>query len=228
MKNLKISTSIALSLLLPIVGLVLFSGSMVLDKRHTATDMQGLHDLAQLAPVISNLAHELQMERGASAVFIGSKGKKLKEELPQQFTITDAKKDAFIATLHRYDASAFNVAAPVAAAPETPDGEAQAAAQPEQGEVEGAPLIPLPEGVANELVEKMNVAIDALNAIEKTRGKTLKRRSTVLNMAKYYTTTITKLMAIVEEMTVLSSTAQVTDSHCRVHQLFAGQGARGD
>jgi len=70
----------------------------------------------------------------------------------------------------------------------------------------------LPEGVANELVEKMNVAIEALNAIEKTRGKTLKRRSTVLNMAKYYTTTITKLMAIVEEMTVLSSNAKVTNA----------------
>ena len=195
MKNLKIRTRIALSLILPIVGLVLFSGTLVLEKRHTATEMHGLEQLSHLAPVISSLVHELQTERGTAAVFIGSKGKKYKQELPAQFTATDAKTDELINALHGFDASAFNTARE-APEPEALPVEDQAAMTPAAPEAEQEPsrLLVLEPGISNELVDKMNRAIEALDQIEKTRKKTLKRRLPVLKMAGYYTDTITKLL----------------------------------
>lgn len=212
MKNLKIRTSIALSLLLPIVGLIAFAGTLVWDKQQTAAEMEGLNDLARLAPVISGMIHELQVERGTAAIFIGTKGKEFAKELPEQFPITNAKSEALIAALHGYDASVFNTAkieadaatdpapAPEASktAPEAPDAPASEA------------LLKLEPGVSNLLVERMNVAIEALSEIQTIRDKTLKKRATVLNMSKYYTDTIASLLSIVEEMTVLSSDAKVT------------------
>ncbi len=206
MKNVKIRSRISIAILLPIIGLLFFSGTSLLDKQKTATQMDGLHELARLAPIISSLVHELQVERGTAALFIASKGKKNKDELPAQFTVTDAKSAQLIAEFHGYDASVFNTAKPVAAE-EAPQDEAAAAPSKDEDAV---PLIQLEPGIANELVERMNVAIEALSKIEKSRKKTLKRRATVLNMAEYYTTTIADLLDIVEEMTLLSSSAQTT------------------
>ena len=208
MKNLKIGTRISLSLFLPIVGLIVFAGSMVWDKHKIAGEMQALEQLAHLAPVISEVAHELQVERGTATVFIGSKGKKYKQELPAQFSVTDDKVKGLIEALHGYDASSFNVASA------EPASDAAADAAPAAVDAEEAPslLLVLQPGTSNALVERMNVAIEALGKIEKTRAKTLKRRLPVLRMAKYYTTTIAELLAIVEEMTVLSEDAQTTSA----------------
>jgi len=208
MQNLKIRTSIALSLLLPIVGLIAFAGTLVWDKQQTATEMEGLNDLALLAPVISGMIHELQVERGTAAIFIGSKGKEFAKELPDQFLVTNTKSEALIAALHGYDASVFNTAKAADAAA-TPQEETKTA-QGEQGESAPDNLLKLDSGVSNSLVEKMNVAIGALTEIEAIREKTLKKRATVLNMSKYYTDTISSLLSIIEEMTVLSSNAKVT------------------
>ena len=213
MKNLRIRTSIALSLLLPILGLIVFSGSMVLDKRQTAAEMQGLEKLAKLAPVISNMVHELQVERGFASVFITSKGKRFKDELPAQFPATDNRAQALIEAFHNYDASIFNVekSAEALAQEQAAQSEAEAAPAKDDGE-EGPKLIPLAQNVSNPLVEQMNRAIVALHAIEETRGKTLKRRLIVLRMAKYYNDTIAELLAIVEQMGTLSSDARTTNA----------------
>jgi len=45
----------------------------------------------KLASAFSNLVHETQKERGATAGFIGSKGKKFVDELPNQRVLTDEK-----------------------------------------------------------------------------------------------------------------------------------------
>ena len=211
MKNLKIGTRILLSLFLPIVGLIVFAGSLVWDKHQTATEMHALEQLAHLAPVISEIAHELQVERGAATVFIGSKGKKYKEKLPAQYSVTDAKIDELIEALHGYDASAFNTRSIVTASGMAP-AEEKAAAPASDAEEAPNLLLVLAPGTSNALVERMNVAIEALGKIEKTRAKTLKRRLPVLRMAKYYTGAIADLFAIVEEMTVLSADAKTTSA----------------
>jgi methyl-accepting chemotaxis protein len=48
-------------------------------------------DVVELSVYMSNVLHELQKERGASAGYLGSKGKKFTEKLPQQRKLTDER-----------------------------------------------------------------------------------------------------------------------------------------
>lgn len=201
MKNLKIRSRIALALLLPILGLIFFSGSLVLEKRQAANEMQALQDMARMAPVISNLVHELQKERGTNAVFIGSKGKKFKTEMPAQFSATDAQIEKLIATFRAFDSEAFKPVDPDVAAAQEEAAKADPAAA--QAMIDAAPAV-------SPLIAKMQLAVEALGKIEKTRKKTAKRRLKAITMAFYYTSTITDLLSIIEEMTVMSSNAKVT------------------
>lgn len=105
--NMKIGTRILLALTLPIVGLLFFSGNTVLDRRQVSTEMEALNQLASVAPAISGVVHELQKERGTSAVFIGSKGEKFSAELPQQYEDTDNALTAMNAALASFDANAY-------------------------------------------------------------------------------------------------------------------------
>jgi methyl-accepting chemotaxis protein len=88
LENQRISRRIALALVFPIVGMLLFSAMELIDKRIVVNGMDRLQKLADLAPSISAVVHELQKERGTSAVFIGSKGAKFATELPQQWNDT--------------------------------------------------------------------------------------------------------------------------------------------
>jgi hypothetical protein len=88
-QNLKIRTRIAAALLLPTIGLLVISSLAVADKWQLATDMAQLQDLAMLANHLSRFVHELQKERGMSAVYQGSQGKQMGESLPQQRQLTD-------------------------------------------------------------------------------------------------------------------------------------------
>ncbi|PHS79534.1 MAG: chemotaxis protein [Rhodospirillaceae bacterium] len=200
MKNLKISIRAGLAVLLPILGLLFFSSSSILEKRHIANQMQRLQHIATLAPVISDLIHDLQKERGASSIFIGSKGKKFKAEMPAQYAMTDAKIVTLMAAFQNFDPEDFN--------PESMAAAKESAASAKKGEIVTEQTED--NEVDDPLIIRMHAAVDALNVIEKTRKKVAKRRLPVLRMAKYYTNTIVDLMAIVEEMTVMSSEAKVT------------------
>ena len=108
MRNFGIGTRISLALILPVTGLVLFSGLVVMEKRETATDMAELQELADMAPEISALVHEMQKERGLSAGMIGSKGKKFRDRLASQRTETDGKRGDLLSHLDMFDAAAYS------------------------------------------------------------------------------------------------------------------------
>ncbi len=91
MKNIKIKYRIFIVSLAALAGLLAFSGFLLVEKRQVATDMGSLNRLAKLGPVVSGLVHELQKERGASAGFIASKGKRFADTLPAQRQDTDRK-----------------------------------------------------------------------------------------------------------------------------------------
>ena len=108
--NLRIGTKVALALVLPILGLLVFAGNAVLEKRRVAQEMDMLDDLAHLAPTISALVHELQKERGASAGFTGSKGAKFGDILTNQRKLTDGKLTAYNDAIAKFDIQAFGAA----------------------------------------------------------------------------------------------------------------------
>jgi methyl-accepting chemotaxis protein len=108
MNNLKIGQRILLSLLLPIVGLVFFASFTVLEKEQIASDMGRLKTLAGMGSTIGSLVHELQKERGVSAVYLGSKGKLFFDKLPLQKEATNGKRKNLIGAISEFDASSFS------------------------------------------------------------------------------------------------------------------------
>jgi methyl-accepting chemotaxis protein len=109
MRNLfsrfRIMHRVVLALLVPSLGLALAAASVVAGKQATVADMQTLSGLTQLATKVSGLVHEMQRERGASAVFLGSKGAQLQRELPEQRKLTDAKRQELEVALKSFDAA---------------------------------------------------------------------------------------------------------------------------
>src|SRR5262249_11192922 len=59
-----------------------------------------------LATHVSALVHEVQKERGATAVFLGSGGKQLRDELPAQRSLTDDERQRLRGSLKDFDARA--------------------------------------------------------------------------------------------------------------------------
>ncbi len=104
--NFRIMPRVLCALLVPSLGLLLASSIIVTEKATTAGEMQKLSTLAGLATHVSGLVHEMQKERGASAVFLGSKGEELKRELPEQRLLTDAQRQTMNSALKEFDAKA--------------------------------------------------------------------------------------------------------------------------
>ena len=109
-KNAKIGYRIALAVVLPILGMLLFAGSGLLQKQRVAIEAGQLQRLAELAPDISALVHELQKERGISAGFLASKGQKFAETLDEQRLLTDERNAALRIVLDAFDAPAYGEA----------------------------------------------------------------------------------------------------------------------
>jgi methyl-accepting chemotaxis protein len=80
-----------------------FMTSMHIEKEKTA-----LKELVMLSRSLSSLIHETQKERGASAGYIGSGGKKFRTILPQQRKLTDEKIKEYKNTLKKTDITKFN------------------------------------------------------------------------------------------------------------------------
>ncbi|WP_395023262.1 bacteriohemerythrin [Dongia sp.] len=107
LENQKIGFRIALSLVLPILALLVLSGTLVLERHRTVSEMAAMQELTQLAPETGDLVHELQKERGMSSGFIGSKGAKFANELPEQRKAADAALSAFNAAIGAFPATEF-------------------------------------------------------------------------------------------------------------------------
>lgn len=61
---MRLRTQVLLILLLPLLGLIGLSSSLVVEKRHRLADMTAFEDLAIFATEVSDLVHDLQKERG--------------------------------------------------------------------------------------------------------------------------------------------------------------------
>jgi len=105
-RNLRIRHRFALVVVLPLLGMLGFSVAAMLDSRRTLTAMERLEDMAGLVSDVSALVHELQKERGTSAVFISSRGAKMAEALTEQRRLTDRAAETYRRTAERFRAAA--------------------------------------------------------------------------------------------------------------------------
>jgi methyl-accepting chemotaxis protein len=74
---------------IPTALLVILSAWLLWDRWQSAGALRELGALADTAPIMSGLVHEMQKERGYSAGFIGSRGQQFAERLSSQRAVTD-------------------------------------------------------------------------------------------------------------------------------------------
>ncbi|MGH1345349.1 MAG: methyl-accepting chemotaxis protein [Nannocystales bacterium] len=78
-------------LAIPALALALVSSYLVRNQWHRAAEMREIETLATLSVASSAFVHQMQVERGMTAVFMSSKGARFREELVAQRRETDAK-----------------------------------------------------------------------------------------------------------------------------------------
>jgi len=96
--NLSFKQKILSLLILPLSSFLWMSITSVIDHTSVKNEMTELAELTKISVVYSDLVHELQKERGATAGFIGSKGKAFQNILSEQRKLTNnqrKKRDEF-------------------------------------------------------------------------------------------------------------------------------------
>ncbi|MCP4320414.1 MAG: methyl-accepting chemotaxis protein, partial [Alteromonadales bacterium] len=102
-----VKTKVLSVAIVPLIIVLVLSFSIIADKYTTYQEMKQHEVIAQFITKASGLLHELQKERGASGVFLGSKGTRFQSELLQQRSLTDTKKNEFIQFAHTFPTEQF-------------------------------------------------------------------------------------------------------------------------
>jgi PAS domain S-box-containing protein len=93
--SISIKNKLIFLVIMPVIGLILMFLIYMADLYGNYKNLQKTKHLVQLATKISLLIHETQIERGASAGFLGNQ-EEFKSILAYQKKITSEKKDAFL------------------------------------------------------------------------------------------------------------------------------------
>ncbi len=97
MANIAISRRILIAIAFPTLGLLWLSAATMHEAWSQREEASAIRSLASYATVISDLVHQLQIERGSTALFIGSGGTSYGARLRDQRGRTDAASAAFAA-----------------------------------------------------------------------------------------------------------------------------------
>ena len=102
LEHLKISHRLALTIAVPIVVLIGLAAHLVWSNWAERIEMGELNALADGIGKVSRLIHELQRERGMSAMFLSSKGAQMRTELSGQRKRTDEERQTVSAVLKTF------------------------------------------------------------------------------------------------------------------------------
>lgn len=82
--KLRLRRIIILLVLAPVIAMSYFAGQQVIKEVDRNSAMTELAEFITLSVNLSNLVHEPQKERGATAVFLGSNGKEFADGMAAQ------------------------------------------------------------------------------------------------------------------------------------------------
>ncbi len=103
MKNISIAKRLILLLSLPLVGMVIYSAIGAWQSYQQWKSLAQTESLMKLAVTAGNLAHYLQVERGATAGFVSSKGERFAQDMPGYRAETDKNLALFKESLSQVD-----------------------------------------------------------------------------------------------------------------------------
>ncbi len=106
--NLEVKSKLILMLLFPLLGLIVFAFLQSSDYFKKYNSMEKLKEVTIFSTKISALVHEMQKERGLTAGYINSNGKKLKEKLLTQRESTNQKIQEYKTSLNNLDMSRYS------------------------------------------------------------------------------------------------------------------------
>ena len=92
LRNARLVVKLAVLLVIPLAGLVWLTGSGAMARRAEADQAARLATVVQFSVRLGNLVHEMQKERGLTAVFMSSNGTKLGTELDAQRRLVDGRR----------------------------------------------------------------------------------------------------------------------------------------
>ncbi len=108
LNNLSIRNKIILILLFPVLGLLLLSSFNISDKWSKQQQIKQTQELVNLGQALDHLAHNMAVERGLSAGFLGSKGTQLGDKVKEQRQLVDeavARLQQFLSRFEHKDAA---------------------------------------------------------------------------------------------------------------------------
>ena len=100
-------TKLALMLAVPILGILFITGSQIVDKLGTSSDMSNMQQLVTLSTKMNWVLHESQKERGRTGLFLGSNGENWSKELSDQRALLNSRIDELNEFLSGFDSSKF-------------------------------------------------------------------------------------------------------------------------
>ena len=103
LNNLKIKHKLLLLVIFPLVGLLYFSITSIANLYKTGTNVKQTSNLVKMSVNISALIHEIQKERGVTAIFLSSNGTKAKESLSIQRGLTNKVINNFLSFNNKLD-----------------------------------------------------------------------------------------------------------------------------
>lgn len=105
--NVPIKKKLLFIIIVPILAMIVLAGNKILPLQEQTARQTDLAELMSISVAASNLVHELQKERGASAGYTNSKGSKFADILPQQRLSTDAKQASLLSVINSMDTKRF-------------------------------------------------------------------------------------------------------------------------
>ena len=106
MRNSRIKYRIYLIGIGAILGILVFAGILLWERRQVVEELSGLSEIAELGPAIGALVHELQKERGASTGFIDG-GNAFGHILEKQREATGESLAPLLSAFDDFDAKAY-------------------------------------------------------------------------------------------------------------------------
>ena len=107
LKNLALKWKLILCLSIPMIAMSYFAMNSMSFYAKGKDNAKMMTDLVQLTIRIGSLVHELQIERGMTAGYLGSKGKSFAAELQSQRRLTDEAHLALTEYAESLDATLF-------------------------------------------------------------------------------------------------------------------------
>ena len=105
LKNVRVSHAFIIVAAAPILAALIIASMKIVDGARLQSRLGDLAMLTELSVKMSDLVHEQQKERGATAVFIGSGGARFSTELQAQRLETDKKRAALEEFLANFESA---------------------------------------------------------------------------------------------------------------------------